>query len=71
MEINQISQLLEDYKQAAQSTGGVLGNDSSGDANSSFQALLNQILNNSQNQTLNNDGTGIPNLNNKIIKLMD
>ena len=66
MEINQISQLLKTISTgAAQSTTGILGNDSTGDASSSFEALLNQIVNNSQNQTLNNDGTSLPNINSK------
>ncbi|MBZ9633545.1 hypothetical protein [Clostridium sp. FP1] len=66
MEINKISQLVKTISTGAtQSTKGILGNDSTGDASSSFEALFNQIVNNSQNTTLNNDGTSIPNVNSK------
>ncbi|GCD10210.1 hypothetical protein [Clostridium tagluense] len=66
MEINKISQLVKTISNGeAQSTKGILGNDSTGDASSSFEALLNQIVNNSQNTTLNNAGTSIPNVNSK------
>ncbi|MCB2297520.1 hypothetical protein [Clostridium tagluense] len=66
MEINKISQLVKTISNGAtQATKGILGNDSTGDASSSFEALLNQIVNNSQNTTLNNAGTSIPNVNSK------
>ena len=66
MEINKISQLVKTISTGAtQSAKGILGNDSIGDASSSFEALFNQIVNNSQNTTLNNDGTSIPSINNK------
>ena len=74
MEINQISQLLKTISTgAAQSTTGILGNDSTGDASSSFEALLNQIVNNSQDQSLNNDGTSLPSINSKdnVVKGLD
>lgn len=63
MEINQISQLLKTISAGAtQSSAGILGNDSIGDASSSFEALLNQIVNSQQDQALNNDGTSIPSI---------
>jgi len=43
------------------STTGVTGNDSS----SSFEALLNQMVNNQQDQALNNASTSIPNTDSK------
>ncbi len=58
MEINQISQLLKSIgTSGTQSAAGVLGNDSSGDVSSNFEALLKQMVNNQQDQTLNNAGT--------------
>ena len=58
LEINQISQLLKSIgTSGTQSAAGVLGNDSSGDVSSNFEALLKQMVNNQQDQTLNNAGT--------------
>ncbi|MBZ9685410.1 hypothetical protein G9F72_003470 [Clostridium estertheticum] len=66
MGINQISQQLNSIiTGTAQSTTGILGKDSNGDASSSFEAILNQIVNNSQNPTLNNDGTSSSSINSK------
>jgi len=62
MEINQISQLLKTISTGAtQST--------TGDAGSNFEALLSQLVNNSQDQTLNNNGTSIPSINTKDNKV--
>jgi len=52
------------------STTGILGNDSSGDANSSFEVLLKQIIDNSQNQTSTNVSTSIPS-NDNIVNGLD
>ncbi len=58
MDINQISQKFNNIISGpAKSTTGILGVDSISDGNSNFENLLNQIMNNSQNPTLNNDGT--------------
>lgn len=60
MEVNQISQLFKIMGTgASQSTTGVSGNDLSGAASSSFEDLLNQIVSNSQDQTLNNASTSV------------
>lgn len=45
---------------SSQSTTGILGNDSSTNASSSFEALLKQIIDTSQNQTSTNVGTSVP-----------
>ncbi|MBC8060685.1 MAG: hypothetical protein H7Y18_08460 [Clostridiaceae bacterium] len=61
MEINQISQLVQLIGKAGnQGTTVVSGNESSGDTSSSFEALLKQMVSDSQNQTLNNTGTSVP-----------
>ena len=66
LEANQISQLLKSIGTGGtQSAKGVLGNDSSGDASSSFGDLLNQIVNNSQDKTLNNTGTSASSIDSK------
>lgn len=68
MDISQISQKLNTIVSGVSpATTGILGKDSNGEAGSSFEALLNQIMNNSQNQALNNDGTSISSINNKDI----
>lgn len=43
-----------------QGTTGISGSDSSGDNSSSFEALLNQMVTNSQNQTSKSAGTSVP-----------
>ena len=60
LEVNQLSQLFKSIAtSASQKATGVSGNDSSGTAGSSFEDLLNQIVNNSQDQTLKNDSTSV------------
>ena len=66
LEINQISQLLKSIgTSGTQSAAGVLGNDSSGDVSSNFEALLKQMVNNQQDQTLNNAGTSASGIDSK------
>ena len=58
LEVNQLSQLFKSIATgASQEAKGVSGNDSSGTAGSSFEDLLNQIVNNSRDQPLNNAST--------------
>ena len=66
MDINGVSQGLNTIiTGAGQSTTGILGKNSIGDSTSSFEDLLNQIVNNSQNQTSNNDGTSLSSITSK------
>ena len=66
MDVNQISQLLKLMSTAAtKSTTGVSGNDASGNASSNFEALLNQMVNTSQDKTLNNATTSVPSTDSK------
>jgi hypothetical protein len=58
LEVNQLSQLFKSITTgASHGATGVTGNDSSGAASSSFEDLLNQIVNNSRDQTLKNAST--------------
>ena len=66
LEINQISQLLKSIgTSGSQSAAGVLGKDPSGDGSSNFEALLKQMVNNQQDQTLNNAGTSASSIDSK------
>lgn len=67
MEVNQLSQLLKSISTGiSQKATGISGDDSSVAASSSFEDLLNQIVNNSQDQTLNNASESVTSTDNKV-----